>query len=70
MKKFNANGGFRKDTKKEYNEHDLNSYSGQSLEETTKALDDTTLLTEEELEQVKAGMTLTEEEKQELYRNR
>ena len=28
MKKFNADGGLRKDAKKDYNEHDLNNYSG------------------------------------------
>ena len=62
MKKFNANGGFRKDTKKEYNEHDLNNYSGKSLEETTMSLDDTILLTEEEIEKIRNEKDYIEEE--------
>ena len=66
MKKFNADGGFRKDAIKEYDEHDLNNYSGQSLEEATQSLDDTMMFSEEDLDKVKAGMTLTEEEKQKI----
>ena len=52
MKKFNADGGFRKDTKKEYNEHDLNSMSGKSLKEATESLDDTILLSDEEIQSI------------------
>ena len=52
MKKFNANGGFRKDAKKEYDEHDLNNYSGKSLKEATEALDDTILLSAEQIEDI------------------
>ena len=63
MKKFNANGEFRKDAKKEYDEHDLNNYSGHSFEEAKEALDDTVIFSEEDLEKVKAGITMDDEEK-------
>ena len=53
MKKFNPDGGFRKDTIKEYDEHDLNNYSGRSLEEATEALDDTILLSPEQIREIK-----------------
>ena len=68
MKKFNADGGFRKDAKNEYDELDLNNYSGQSLEETTKALDDTILLSEEEIEKVKAEMNISDEDNMNMSR--
>ena len=54
MKKFNADGGFRKDTIKEFDEHNLNDYTGKSLKETTEALDDTVLLSEEEIKEIQS----------------
>ena len=60
MKKFNADGGFRKDTKKEYNEHDLNSMSGKSLEEATEVLDDTILLSDEEIQSINEAIQKAE----------
>ena len=68
MKKFNATGVFRKDTKKEYDAKDLSTdLKGMSLEDAKRSLDDTTVLTEEELEEVKARMEL-HEEGQEIHR--
>ena len=54
MKKFNADGGFRKDTIKEFDEHNLNDYTGKSLKEATEALDDTVLLSEEEIKEIQS----------------
>ena len=61
MKKFNANGEYRKDAMKEYNEHDLNNYSGKSFEETKEELDDTVIFSKEDLEKVRAGIKDDEE---------
>ncbi len=64
MKKFNANGGSRKDTTRELNAaNDLNmDLKGLSLEESKEALDDTILLTEEDLEEIKEKTEDTEKE--------
>ena len=67
MKKFNANGGYRKDAKKDINKFDLNSYNGQSLKETTESLDDTMLLSKEELEEINE-MIKNNPEKSEIYK--
>lgn len=61
MKKFNANGEYRKDATKEYNEHDLNNYSGKSFEEAKEELDDTVIFSEEDLEKVRTGIKGDEE---------
>ena len=53
MKKFNVDGRIRKDAKKELDKHNLNDYSGHSLEEATRALDDTILFTDEQIEAIK-----------------
>lgn len=62
MKKFNADGGSRKDIRKDFNQHDLNSYSGKSLEDAKKTLDDTTILSEEELNEIKSTYNISTEE--------
>ena len=67
MKKFNADGGHRKDTMEELNARDLNrNLKGYSLEESKDALEDTTILSQEDLDNIRAGMHLTEEEREEI----
>ena len=71
MDKFNKNGSKKKNLVDELNQKQPDKLTGYSLEESKDYLDDTIIfdpseLDIEALENVKAGKTLTEEEKEEL----
>ena len=62
MKKFNADGGFRKDIGKEIDNDELINLKGMSLESSTEILDDTILFTDEDLDMIKGQLHNEEEE--------
>ena len=61
MKKFNADGGKRKDITNNTDDRDLNNLKGMSLEGSTEILDDTILFTEDDLNRIREEMHSEEE---------
>lgn len=64
MKKFNSDGGYRKDIKKDVDDRDLNKYKGHSLEESKERFGDTVIFSEEDIELIKNEYNQGSEEQQ------
>lgn len=62
MKKFNSDGGKRKDITNNSDDRDLNNLKGMSLESSTEILDDTILFTDEDLNRIREEMHSDEED--------